>query len=187
MPAYRPWQHSQRQLGLALLTTAVSATVCYRTHTIMSGAIAAGFAALSVLIYRSVRRRRFGQQFETSVSREAARTLAAAGYAVERNRLFFGGDIDLIIKPKKARYRIPVEIKSFRRCHTGSRETRAMDQVLRQMRYLKSPTGILWLPQGYGTATDRHAATTLAYHYPAVQIVFGGVDALIQALRAIPR
>lgn len=187
MPVYRPWKHSQRRLALSVLTAAVSSSVFYVTHTPLSAAIAMGFSVLSVLIYRSIRRRRFGQRFETVVAREAERILASRGYSVERNRLFFGGDIDLIVTSASDRHRIPVEIKSFRRFYSGSRETRAMDQVRRQMQYLSSPAGIVWLPQGYGTAADRQAAAALSCRYPGVSVAFGGADALHFALRQILR
>lgn len=96
------------------------------------------------------------------------------------------GNIDLIARIN--RYRIPIEIKSFRHWDThlfidGEREKRAIRQAKMQVQYLNAPCGIIWLPETKPTFLQ----SLFGVQRDNVRVVFGDTDALRKALKNLGR
>jgi len=150
---FEPWRENlRRKAAYTLGAAAFGANLIY--PFIASGAaVSAGLCAtlglLALYEHRKAKARQFGQRVEAVHGELARAALETAGYRVELGkRLRTGGDADLIIG--QGLRSAVVEIKSYHfwnaRRQDKPRESKAIEQVLRQQEVLNADSALIWLP-----------------------------------------
>jgi hypothetical protein len=132
-------------IGIALAVLWIMAATGYRLAAIGASGL---FAAWSLFEFSTGMRRRFGKAFEDKHTKKAIKVLKRFGFTATANQMTKVGDLDLLVE---GRYRINVEIKSWRSYGDNPKFLKREKEVLKQIEAQRvagdTHASILWLPQ----------------------------------------
>jgi len=188
---YQPWRGDRSRslhglvVGLSALTLAAALVLSGQpAYGMLAFGLGAAMLSRSRRLSQRARSREFGKSLEAQSSARALSHFAANRIIARANVLHRGlGDIDLVVNARG--YRLPIEIKAFRRWQQflmfpGKRERDALAQSESQSAALGAPSGLLWLPQGRPSLLQR----IFGVGRGRVKVVFGNERALFRAVLA---
>lgn len=188
--AFEPWKRDRELAHALMIVGAAAFAACAIAALFGAVAVATINGVLGFVVFaaatrflRSAARREHGKRVEESAALAAKGLLEPEGFRLRTNvpaRAL--GDIDLVVDMPDGKS-IPVEIKSYVRWRqflwfVGEREARAFKQISGQIRYLRAPRGIIWLPNGRPTLLQKLFPPSGR----GVKVVLGDARRLRQAL-----